>query len=263
MKNMTDTTFTPAEHPRSSLSGRFVAAQKSAPEAGLLTAERTRPADVQDAIDMVTFGREQLDARFDAGQYGYDRLVMDRFHIWRNAGGEDITVFKLEPHLNTHGTTITPDSIERILEVTHWRAVSGRYETDDNGDLHVVPVGADELRAADYQAEARGDYVSEEWNAGRNVGAEAEVSDHVAKLFAESALQSLRQDQPIINYPRLAEMAVRPFSGAAGASPEKVDALHAEIRNIRETAHYLSPRERVRLDMLATYAMHAVPEHTS
>lgn len=257
MMSMTHTSFDTESHPRSASSGRFTEAQHSAPEAGLVADHR--PLGVRADIEAVTHGRDELDRAIGTGRFGFIELSDARMRVWEGAGGPRVSQFKLEPHLNAVNLDITTDNVERVLEVASYRAKSGRYEVADSGDLALVPVDAQELRNADWQAAGRSDHAGEMMNAGQQVGPEVEISDSAARLFAEEALQNLPQRLPIIFLPRLAEFANTPYTEAGGADPAKVDALHDELARIRAAHDYLAPHQHKRLDMLATFATHALP----
>ncbi|WP_040570483.1 hypothetical protein [Microbacterium sp. 77mftsu3.1] len=256
---MTDQTFDTAAHPRTAATGRFTDAPKTTPEVAL-----TAPMSLQDQaladVEAVTGGREALERAIGAGRFGWIELTEARNHVWEGAGGPAAGLMKLEPHLISQHKHLDADTVERILEVTYYRAQSGRYTRPSfYSDIEYTAVDADELRVGDYLAEARGSYVTARWNDGEPVGPEAEITDDVARLFAEDALASLPDTTTIVDFPRLAEFAVQPYSGDAGTSDEKVAALHAELSTIRNAHDYLYPRQHVRLDMLATYALHALP----
>lgn len=253
-------TLDTATHPRNAATGRFVDAVNSIPETGLRGDALHRSTEVQAAIDAVTHGHNALARAIGSGRFGFAERTEARENVWVGAGGPP-SGSALKPHLDMANVPLDADAVERILEVTFYRAHSRRYALGDDGDLFHTGVDPDELRAGDYQAEARGLYVTEQWDAGLAAGPEAEISEHNARLFAEDAIASLGAGITIVNLPRLAEFAYRPYSEAAGASPWKVDAFHRELAAVRASHNYLSPRERVRLDVLATYAMHALPGH--
>ena len=129
----------------------------------------------------------------------------------------------------------------------------------ENGDVAVTPVDERALRDADWQAQGRSEHAGEMMDANLPVGPEVEVSDDAARLFAEDALQNLPQNLPITQFPRLAEFANAPYTEAGGADPAKIDALHDELARIRAGHDYLAPHKHRRLDMLATFATHALP----
>lgn len=255
MMNMTHTTFDTDAHPRSASSGRFTEAEHSAPETRL-TAPGLRPLDAQAAIEAVTHGRDTLDRSIGTGRFGYTELEEARNLVWNGASGtaggdpsELVGIGKVP--LNAH-------EVEQALEVTYYRATSGRYAAEP-GSLSLVPVDEAELRNADWQATGRSEHVEAMWESAQQVGPEAEISDHNARLFAEDALQNLPENLSITSFPRLAEFANAPYTEAGGASPQKVDALHEEIARVRSGHSYLAPHKHRRLDMLATFATHALP----
>lgn len=256
MMSMTHTNFDHESHPRSAASGRFTEAHHSAPESGL--SAPLRPAEAQDAIDALTGGSETLEREVRNGVFDYTALADARHSLWESAGGPQIAAGKLEGHINAVNTDITADNVERILEVTYYRAKSGRY-TAERGELRVTPVDPAELRAADRLAEGRSEHVAAMWESGQQVGSESEISDHAARLFAEEALQNRPKHLPITLFPRLAEFAHAPYTEASGAAPSKIDALHAEIFRLREGQGYLPAHVQLRHDTLATFATHALP----
>lgn len=258
MMSMTDTTFDPQSHPRSTANGRFTEVPHTAPDATLAAPTHT-PQAVQADIETVTHGRDALDSAIGTGRFGYTELTEARKHVWVGAGGPEVSLFKLEPHLNAVNTPVTAEDVERILEVTYYRAQSGRYEVASSGDLALVPVDAKQLSDADWQATGRSEHAGEMMDSGQPVGPEVEISDDAARLFAEDALQNLPQHLPITFLPRLAEFANAPYTEAGGADPAKVDALHDELSRIRSAHDYLAPHKLKRLDMLATFATHALP----
>lgn len=258
MKIMTHTTFDTAAHPRSASTGQFTEALHTAPEA-VLSAPSHTPLAVQADIDAVTHGRDVLERAIGTGRFGFTELSDARKHVWDGAGGVTASQFKLEPFLNAVNTPLTAENVERVLEVTHYRAQSGRYEMTDSGDLALIPVDTQKLRDTDWQAEGRSEHAGEMMNAGQPIGPEVEISDDAARLFAEDALQNLPQHLPITFLPRLSEFANAPYTEAAGADSAKVDALHAELARVREAHDYLAPHKQRRLDMLATFATHALP----
>lgn len=255
--SMTNTNFDAQSHPRSAYSGRFTETLHSAPESQLVS-KPMRTAEVQEAIDELTGGREVLEREIRSGVFGYPELVDARKKIWDNAGGPDLPAMKLEGHIAAVNTQITADNVERILEVTHYRAASGRY-TATGGEISVTPLDPRELLATDWLAEGRSEHVAKMWESGREIGPESELSDHAARLFAEDALQNHPQHLPLHFFPRLAEFANAPYTEASGTSPEKIDALHAELHRLREGQEYLPAHRSRRLDMLATFATHALP----
>lgn len=154
-------------------------------------------------------------------------------------------------------TTAHPRSTAsgRFVAPTH-SAPEGALTVPSSVD---VPVDAAELRTADWQAQARTDDVAARWAEGLPVGPEGEISDHSARLFARDALQSLPDGHAPAAFPLLAEFADAPYTEAGGTDPEKVDALLEEVAVVRNVHDYLSQAQRLRLDMLATFAVHALP----
>ena len=257
MMNMTHTTFDTPQ-PREVASGRFAEMAHSAPETRLAEAP-VRPADAQEAIDKVTFGREHLERRLAVGGYDIADFRTHRSAVWGHAGGPAADVLKLERHLGG-SRELTADRIEAALEATYHRARSGRYMVFPDGTLGVIAVDELDLRAADRQAETRTEHVEAMWSAGQDLApGEGEISEQSARLFAEQTLQTLPETLDIAEFPRLAEFANEPYCEDGGASADKVDALHYELSRIRQAHSYLNPRIRLRLDMLSTFALHALP----
>lgn len=261
MKGMTDTVFKTEDHPRSSASGRFVPTINSAPEATLTGSFRGR--EVQEVIDHVTFGSEHLQRRLtlpDGDRYDYGSLLSDRSSVWRLAGGPEASIFSIDSAVGAGEAQTTVEGVERDLEVAFYRASSGQYSIDKDANIHLAPLDIERLRDGDREATRNGEHVAAMWESGQDVGPEAEVTPTTAKLFAEDALRSLPHGAHMTHYPRLAEMAYRPYSADDGASPEKVDQLHTELHTIREARGWeLTPVQRARLDALATFALHARP----
>lgn len=261
MMSMTDQTFDAAAHPRAAATGRFTDAPKTDPEVALAA-----PASLQDRaladIEAVTGGRDALERAIGAGRFGWIELTEARNHVWEGAGGPVAGLMKLEPHILSQHKHLDADNVEQILEVTYYRALSGRYSRESLlADIEYEPVDRIELSNADWHAAGKRGYTEEALAAGAPVGWEAEISDRVARLFAEDALGSLPAGTTIVDFPRLAEFAIEPYSGDAGASDEKVDALHREITAYRNAHEYRSPAQLERLNMLYTYSLHALPGH--
>ena len=258
MMSMTHTNFDPESHPRSASNGRFTESAHSAPEASL-PGNPLRSSAAQSAIDEITGGRAVLEREVRSGVFSSIELMEAQKSIWERAGGPKVRGTTLERHLDTADTELTPDAVERILDVAYHRAASGRYTVNAGSSIEVTPVDENELSAADRLAGGRSEHVAAMWENGQEVGPESEISDHAARLFAEHALQNRPKHLPIHLFPRLAEFAVAPYTEASDASPEKIDALHAEIFRLREGQGALSPRTRLRHDTLATFATHAIP----
>lgn len=255
--SMTDTTFDPQSHPRNAASGRFAEVLHTAPEASL-SAPSLTPQAVQADIEAVTHGRDALERAIGAGRFGFRELSEAQQLVWNGAAGPG-SGSSLDSVVDAGSMPLTASNIERVLEVTHYRAQSGRYEVSDSGDLALIPVDVKKLRDADWQAEGRSEHAGEMMNAGQPIGPEAEISADAARLFAEDALQNLPAGLPMTRLPRLAEFANTPYTEASGTDPAKIDALHDELARIRESHDYLAPHKQRRLDMLATFATHALP----